>query len=94
MPLYKQWNSNYKDSLNTTRSSTELEDKFPSMVRFFTYYNIEEYVISNILINFITRLSRREYADIEWSCHIMRDKFDMPLKVFLVKFKRRANLSK
>ena len=61
------------------------------MARFFTYFSIEDDIITQLLTNFsAVLLNKRGYADIEWSRHVMRDKFDKPLKVFLVKFKRRA----
>jgi hypothetical protein len=61
------------------------------VARFFTYFSIEDDIISTLLENFIAGILRRPgNADIEWSPHVMRDKFDKALKVFLVKFKRRA----
>ena len=61
------------------------------MARFFTYFSIEDDVISELLTRFIDNLLKRPgFVDIEWSRRIMRDKFDKPLKVFEVRFKRRA----
>lgn len=86
MPLYKKWNQHYKVCLNPG-----LEDKIPRVARFFTYFSIEDDLISGLLTTFIDNLLNRfGSVDIEWSRHVMRDKFDKPLKVFLVRFKRRV----
>jgi hypothetical protein len=73
----------------------EKEEKFPRVARLFTYYDINDVVMSNLLMRFNTELlSSFEYADIQWSSHVMIDKLDKPLKVFLVKFKKRETKTK
>ena len=78
----KQLDKHYKDP-NSTR-------EIPTVARLFTYISIEDDVINDLLTSFIKGQKKYESVDIEWSPHVMRDKFDKPLKVFLVRFKRRA----
>lgn len=49
MPLCKKWNQHFRDALG-------LEDKIPRVARFFTYYSIEDDVISGLLSTFIYKL--------------------------------------
>ena len=89
-PLCKKWNQHLRDPLNTTTSISGLADQFPRVARFLTYFSIEDDDISGLLTEFMVSLRIFEFVDIEWSPHVMRDKFDKPLKVFLVRFKRRV----
>ena len=61
----------------------------PEVARLFTYYPIEDDVINKLLTEISVGQVNLKFAEFEWSRHVMRDKFDKPLKVYLVRFKRR-----
>ena len=72
------------------KEEEEKDEKFPRVARLFTYYDINDVIISNLLMRFNAELLNSfKYADIEWDRHVMIDKLEKPLKVFLVKFKKR-----